>query len=105
MSTLSTSAPMQLALADFLATRRYDTHLKRLRQILAKRQQMVRQALMKVLPPQATVSEARGGYFLWVTLPESINTTRLYQRALAQGSVLHRGSYFRQVSSSGTASG
>ena len=94
MSTLSTSAPMQLALADFLATRRYDTHLKRLRQILAKRQQMVRQALMKVLPPQATVSEARGGYFLWVTLPESINTTRLYQRALAQGISIAPGQLF-----------
>lgn len=94
MSTLSTSAPMQLALADFLATRRYDTHLKRLRQILAKRQQMVRQALLKVLPPQATVSEARGGYFLWVTLPERINTTRLYQQALAQGISIAPGQLF-----------
>ena len=94
MSTLSTSAPMQLALADFLATRRYDTHLKRLRQILAKRQQMVRQALLKVLPPQATLSEARGGYFLWVTLPDNINTTQLYQQALAQGISIAPGQLF-----------
>lgn len=63
MSTLSTSAPMQLALADFLATRRYDTHLKRLRQILAKRQQMVRQALMKVLPPQARSAKRAAAIF------------------------------------------
>ncbi len=76
---------MQLALADFLATRRYDNHLKRLRQSLAKRQQLARQALIKVLPAQSTVSDAAGGYFLWVTLPDSINTTQLYQRALAEG--------------------
>ena len=55
---------------------------------------MVRQALLKVLPPQATVSEARGGYFLWVTLPDSINTTRLYQQALAQGISIAPGQLF-----------
>ncbi len=64
MSTLSTSAPMQLALADFLATRRYDNHLKRLRQSLAKRQQLARQALIKVLPAQSTVSDAAGAIFM-----------------------------------------
>jgi DNA-binding transcriptional MocR family regulator len=31
MSTLSTSSPMQLALVDYLATKRYDAHLRRLR--------------------------------------------------------------------------
>lgn len=94
MSTLSTSAPMQLALADFLATQRYDTHLKRLRQILSRRQQMVRQALLQVLPAQATLSEAKGGYFLWVTLPGNFNTMQLYQRALAAGISIAPGQLF-----------
>ena len=94
MSTLSTSAPMQLALADFLATRRYDVHLKRLRQILAKRQQMARQGLLKVLPARSTVTEASGGYFLWVTLPETINTIALYQQALAAGISIAPGQLF-----------
>ncbi len=31
MSTLSTSSPMQLALVDYLSTKRYDAHLRRLR--------------------------------------------------------------------------
>jgi DNA-binding transcriptional MocR family regulator len=85
---------MQLALADFLATRRYDNHLKRLRQSLVKRQQLARQALIKVLPAQSTVSDAAGGYFLWVTLPDSINTTQLYQRALAKGISIAPGQMF-----------
>ena len=39
MSTLSTSSPMQLALVDYLSTRRYDAHLRRLRRQLAERKQ------------------------------------------------------------------
>ena len=94
MSTLSTSAPMQLALADFLATRRYDTHLKKLRQTLARRKEWVRQALSRALPPGAAVSDAPGGYFLWVTLPQGYDTTRLYQQALQQGISIAPGRLF-----------
>lgn len=35
MSTLSTSSPMQLAPVDYLSTKRYDAHLRRLRRQLA----------------------------------------------------------------------
>lgn len=39
MSTLSTSSPMQLATVDYLSTKRYDAHLRRLRRQLAERKQ------------------------------------------------------------------
>ncbi len=39
MSTLSTSSPMQLAPVDYLSTKRYDAHLRRLRRQLAERKQ------------------------------------------------------------------
>jgi len=94
MSTLSTSAPMQLALADFLATRRYDSHLKKLRQTLARRKEWVRQALRRVLPDGASVSESPGGFFLWVTLPRGYDTTQLYQQALQQGISIAPGRLF-----------
>lgn len=94
MSTLSTSAPMQLALADFLATRRYDTHLKKLRQTLAQRKTWVRQALRNILPQGASISDSPGGYFLWVTLPQGYDTTLLYQQALLQGISIAPGRLF-----------
>ncbi|ADU70642.1 PLP-dependent aminotransferase family protein [Pantoea sp. At-9b] len=94
MSTLSTSAPMQLALADFLSTRSYDSHLKRLRQTLAKRKQLARAALRQVLPAEASISDTPGGYFLWVTLPQGINTTQLYHLALEQGISIAPGQLF-----------
>ncbi|MDZ7277314.1 PLP-dependent aminotransferase family protein [Pantoea eucrina] len=94
MSTLSTSAPMQLALADFLSTRSYDTHLKKLRQTLAKRKQLARHALRRVLPDDARISDTPGGYFLWVALPDRINTTQLYHLALQEGISIAPGQLF-----------
>ena len=82
MSTLSTSSPMQLALVDFLATRRFDTHLRRLRRTLAERKQQVLLALSQHFPPEAKIHHSESGYFLWVELPKQIDTRRLYQQAL-----------------------
>ena len=94
MSTLSTSAPMQLALADFLSTRSYDAHLKKLRQTLAKRKQLAQQALRRVLPAESRISDTPGGYFLWITLPEQVNTTQLYYQALEQDISIAPGQLF-----------
>lgn len=82
MSTLSTSAPMQQALATYLGTRSYDRHLRRLRQVLEQRKNLARQVLKRHLPVGAQINDSRGGYFLWVELPKQVNTTELYYRAL-----------------------
>ncbi|MFK8259625.1 PLP-dependent aminotransferase family protein [Erwinia sp. AnSW2-5] len=82
MSTLSTSAPMQQALATYLGTRSYDRHLRRLRQILEQRKNLARQVLKRYLPAGAQINDSLGGYFLWVELPKQVNTTELYYRAL-----------------------
>lgn len=82
MSTLSTSSPMQLALVDFLATRRFDTHLRRLRRTLAERKQQALQALSEHFPPEAKIYHNESGYFLWIELPKTVDTRRLYQQAL-----------------------
>lgn len=69
MSTLSTSSPMQLALVDYLSTRRYDAHLRRLRRQLAERKQRARQALLRYLPAEVKIHHNDSGYFLWLELP------------------------------------
>ncbi len=82
MSTLSTSAPMQLALANYLGTRSYDSHLRKLRQALEQRKNQARLSLKRHLPLGAKINDSQGGYFLWIELPAQINTTELYYRAL-----------------------
>lgn len=99
MSTLSTSSPMQLALVDFLATRRFDTHLRRLRRTLAERKQQVLQAINEHFPAEAKVHHSESGYFLWIELPKTVDTRRLYQQALANKISIAPGKMFGTDSS------
>jgi DNA-binding transcriptional MocR family regulator len=82
MSTLSTSSPMQMALVDYLSTRRYDAHLRRLRRQLAERKQQAWQALLRHLPAEVKIHHSDSGYFLWLELPEGADAGELSARAL-----------------------
>lgn len=82
MSTLSTSSPMQLALVDYLATKRYDAHLRRLRRQLAERKQLAWQSLLRSLPPEVQIHHNDSGYFLWLELPAGGDAGQLSARAL-----------------------
>lgn len=82
MSTLSTSTPMQLALVDYLATRRYDTHLRRLRRVLAERKQQAWQALHAIFPADVKIHHSESGYFLWIELPDELDASRLSELAI-----------------------
>ncbi|WP_158784498.1 PLP-dependent aminotransferase family protein [Pantoea sp. BAV 3049] len=94
MSTLSTSAPMQLALANYLGTRSYDSHLRRLRQLLEQRKTQARASLKRHLPAAARINDSQGGYFLWIELPRQINTTDLYYLALQHNISIAPGKMF-----------
>jgi DNA-binding transcriptional MocR family regulator len=83
MSTLSTSSPMQLALVDYLATKRYDTYLRKLRRTLAERKQQTWQAVHQHFPSEVKVHRSESGYFLWVELPEGIDASLLSEHAIA----------------------
>ncbi|CAK7074740.1 MAG: 2-aminoadipate transaminase [Citrobacter freundii] len=83
MSTLSTSSPMQLALVDYLSTRRYDAHLRRLRRQLAERKQQAWQTLLRHLPAEVNIHHNDSGYFLWLELPEPLDAGVLSTHALA----------------------
>lgn len=83
MSTLSTSSPMQLALVDYLSTRRYDAHLRRLRRQLADRKQLAWQTLLRHLPGEVKIHHSNSGYFLWLELPAPVDAGELSALALA----------------------
>ena len=86
--------PTQLAIADYLLHGGYDTHLRRLRRLLAQRQSMMRQAIAHHFPPTVKVSQPDGGYFLWVELDPALSSMELYQRALALGVSIAPGRMF-----------
>jgi len=94
MSTLSTSSPMQLALVDYLATKRYDTHLRRLRRQLAQRKLQAWQTLQRVMPPEVKIHRSDSGYFLWLELPAHLDASVLSERALQHNISIAPGKMF-----------
>jgi DNA-binding transcriptional MocR family regulator len=83
----------QIALADLLATRFYDRHIKRLRLRAAEQTRLFAQALRDVLPPGARMTAPAGGVLIWVQLP-GVDGTAVYRSLLQQGVGVFPGEIF-----------
>jgi DNA-binding transcriptional MocR family regulator len=84
-TTLSTSAPAQLALAGYLEKGGLDKHLRKLRQTLAMQQATFAQAVGHYFPAGTRATRPLGGYFLWVELPAHVNALDIHRKALELG--------------------
>ena len=94
MSSLSTSAPAQDAIALYLREGGYERHLSGLRRSLARQQSAALESLARHLPPGVRITPPEGGYFLWLELPESHDAIEIHRRALEQGFSLAPGPIF-----------
>ena len=94
MTTISPSIPAQAALADYLQQGGYDRHLRKLRETLEHQQQLMLNAIATYFPKNTRVTRPNGGYFLWVELPEHVDSLQLFSMALAQGISIAPGPIF-----------
>lgn len=94
MTTISPSIPAQAALADYLQQGGYDRHLRKLRETLEHQQQFMLNAIARYFPKNTRVTRPNGGYFLWVELPEQVDSLQLFSMALAQGISIAPGPIF-----------
>ncbi len=83
MSTLATSLPPQLAIAEYLATGGYDRHLRNLREALSRQRQRTLRLIERHFPAGTRVTRPEGGYFLWLELPSTVDALALHREALA----------------------
>ena len=88
-----TSALPQLAVAELLATRYYDRHIKRLRLQVGEQTRLYAQVLRDVLPPGTRMTSPAGGNLLWVQLP-GVDGTAVYRGLLQQGVGVFPGEIF-----------
>lgn len=91
MTSLSASIPAQAAIADYLQHGGYDRHLRKAALRPGDPAERHARGGGALLPEQTRVSRPSGGYFLWLELPEAVDSLRLFQLALAQGISLARG--------------
>ena len=84
----------QYLATEFLASGALDANLAKSRELYrAKRDQML-SLLEEYMPAGVSWTRPEGGLFLWLTLPESIDTVALYDRALEAGVAYVAGSFF-----------
>lgn len=81
-STLSSSIPIQLGLSHYLTFYSFDNHLKKLRKILNDRKKNHIDLLQTSFPASVIIHRNKGGYFIWIELPDSICVETLYEQAL-----------------------
>ena len=85
---LESSALTQRAVAEYLRGGQFSTHLYRLREVYRFRRDAMLAALRSSFPTDVRWTTPRGGFFVWVELPESCDVTMLLNDAIKEERVV-----------------
>jgi 2-aminoadipate transaminase len=80
----------QMALAAFCEDS-FDGHVAALTKVLAKKADAMCEAIDEYFGSSATYMRPNGGIFIWVTLPDNVDTSRLCELALKNGVAVNPG--------------
>ncbi len=80
----------QMVLAEYCAPH-FTTHVPKLRRGLHGKLETLMEALNEQFGTAAEFDDPKGGIFLWVKLPDSVDTLKLYQSAIAAGVAINPG--------------
>jgi 2-aminoadipate transaminase len=80
----------QMVLAEFCA-KNFGRHVPELRRGLRAKLETLMESLREHFGNAAEFDDAKGGIFLWVKLPESVDTMKLYESALRAGVAINPG--------------
>jgi DNA-binding transcriptional MocR family regulator len=92
--TLCGAALPQAALAEFLSSSGYDSHLRRIRRAFAENIDRMSRAVDRCFPPQTRVTRPAGGFVLWLEVPGHFDSRRLFDMAIARGICFAPGTIF-----------
>ena len=89
------TAPLpQIAVAEFLRKGHYPTHLRRMRRQYQRQRDIMTEWIRRYFPEGTRVSQPRGGFTLWVELPELFDTHTLDPMLRDSGIVIAHGDIF-----------
>ena len=91
---IGSSVPAQLAIAEFLANGGYSHHLRSICRIYEKKVMMMRDAIGRFFPEGTCVTNPKGGFILWVQLPDGVDSRCLYWEAKKLGISISPGIIF-----------
>ncbi|MFA7606506.1 MAG: PLP-dependent aminotransferase family protein [Rhodocyclaceae bacterium] len=93
-TSLATTVPVQIAVAEYLKHGGFDSHLRRLRQQLAIQERQLVADIETLFPVGTRLARPGGGYFVWLELPGQVDTLRLQEDALVCGISIAPGPIF-----------
>ncbi|CCH48202.1 aminotransferase-like domain-containing protein [Pseudodesulfovibrio piezophilus] len=93
-TNVSTSAPSQIAIAEYLRQGRMTRHLKRLRSAMEKQMDTMQLHLERHFPSGTRVTHPSGGGVLWLELPHCIDSVELFFQARAHSIGIAPGAIF-----------
>ena len=93
-STVTGATPPQLAVAGYLASGRYEKHLRRLRRTFRENVARLRAEVAARFPSGTRLSRPEGGFLLWVRLPDGVDALELHERTHAAGISISPGPIF-----------
>jgi DNA-binding transcriptional MocR family regulator len=91
---LHSSVVSEVALREFLESGALDSHLDRLRARNRRRREIALEIIARTFPKGTTITPPRGGYMLWVELPQPIDLAKARAAALAQHVAFAAGTVF-----------
>jgi DNA-binding transcriptional MocR family regulator len=91
---IASTSPTQMGVAEFLENGGYEHHLRAIRKLYAEKVARMAEAIGSYFPAGTRVTRPRGGFTLWLELPEGIDTLRLYARAAEQDISIAPGALF-----------
>jgi len=92
--SITNASAQQAAIASFLASGRYEYHLRKLRQTLHSNSLQFIRAIGEYFPEGIKLSAPQGGFILWVELDKKIDTYQLYREAMLHKISIAPGSMF-----------
>lgn len=93
-TNVSTSAPGQMAIAEYLRQGRMERHLKRIRGAMEIQMDTMQLHLMRYFPEGTRVTHPRGGGVLWLELPKPTDSVELFFQAREKGVGIAPGTIF-----------
>jgi 2-aminoadipate transaminase len=83
-AVLSHSSFTQLAVGQYLATQPWQEQIKTFRELYRERRDALLDALESLMPPEVTWTRPAGGFFVWATLPDGLDSKAILPRAVAE---------------------
>lgn len=94
VTALASSQTVQKGVSDFLSDGGLEKHMRQQRLKLRQQYHQLTQLLNQHIPDVVSCSQPNGGLSLWLELPKSVDTLKLYSHAQEQGLILTPGRLF-----------